>query len=315
MDLRKRLIVVALLALLLAIAGASAITSYILQQQTQQQAQLDQQRGLIGASTIAVNAVIANEISRLQVAARYLAVNPEVMTALRLRTPGTVQDNVLEPYRASSRLNFVSLITTAPLGQIAQAKVLSPAELPSIGLVNESLRLQQDRMGIWDGTAKPIAAPIPQAPYAIAVSPVLANNRLVGVVVVGRVLDNTFVTQQLTANLGDFQAAIVNNDLLLAIPTDMERIFTDSNVPRPFQPQILPAPRSVPLPSSTWHAATWRIGDARFVVVTRPLGFGSKDQLAVALPAARPPCGATPHPDAPFPLADPPARRSGDDSL
>src|SRR6185312_2703004 len=214
MDLRKRLVFVTLLALLLAIVGASAITTYTLQQQSQQQSILNQQHGLVGAGNIAVGGIIADELSRIQVAAKALAINTDVQSALRNRSPGTVQDNLLEPYRVSSRLTFISLITTEPLSQIAQAKVLSPPELSSIVLVTESLRLQQDRSGIWDGPPRPAGAPVPQAPYAVAVSPVLAGSTLLGVVVVGRILDNTYVTQQLTANLGDFQAAIVSSGLV-----------------------------------------------------------------------------------------------------
>jgi signal transduction histidine kinase len=294
MDLRKRLVFSILLALLLAITGASAITTYTMQQQSQQQTLLNQQQGLVGASNIAVNGIIADELSRIQVAAKSLAINPDVMSALRYRSPGTVQDNLLEPYRVSSRLTFISLITTEPLSQIAQAKVLSPPELSSIVLVTESLRLQQDRSGIWDGPTKPSGAPVPQAPYAVAVSPVLAGPgpTLVGVVVVGRILDNTYVTQQLTNNLGDFQAAIVNNSLVLAIPTELDRAFTAADAHRPYQPQIQAAARTVPLPNGSWHSATWQIGPARYVVVTRPLGYGSKDQLAIALAAAAPFGGA-----------------------
>src|SRR6478609_7987250 len=119
MDLRKRLVFSILLALLLAITGASAITTYTMQQQSQQQTLLNQQQGLVGASNIAVNGIIADELSRIQVAAKSLAINPDVMSALRYRSPGTVQDNLLEPYRVSSRLTFISLITTEPLSQIA----------------------------------------------------------------------------------------------------------------------------------------------------------------------------------------------------
>jgi two-component system, OmpR family, phosphate regulon sensor histidine kinase PhoR len=291
MDLRKRLVFVTLLALLLAIIGASAITTYTLQQQSQQQSILNQQQGLVGAGNIAVNGIIADELSRLQVAAKSLAINTDVQSALRYRSPGTVQDNLLEPYRVSSRLTFISLITTEPLSQIAQAKVLSPPELSSTALVSDSLRLQQDRSGIWDGPPRPAGAPVPQAPYAVAVSPVLAGPgpTLVGVVVVGRILDNTYVTQQLTNNLGDFQAAIVGSGpVLLALPTELEHAFTAAGAHRPYQPQVQAAARTVPLPNDSWHAATWQIGKARYVVVTRPLGFGSKDQLAVALAAAAP---------------------------
>jgi two-component system, OmpR family, phosphate regulon sensor histidine kinase PhoR len=289
MDLRKRLVFVTLLALLLAIIGASAITTYTLQQQSQQQSILNQQQGLVGAGNIAVNGIIADELSRLQVAAKSLAINTDVQSALRYRSPGTVQDNLLEPYRVSSRLTFISLITTEPLSQIAQAKVLSPPELSSIALVSDSLRLQQDRSGIWDGPPRPAGAPVPQAPYAVAVSPVLAGSTLLGVVVVGRILDNTYVTQQLTANLGDFQAAIVSSGLVaLALPTQLEHAFAAAGAHRPYQPQVQAAARTVPLPNDSWHAATWQIGKARYVVVTRPLGFGSKDQLAIALAAAAP---------------------------
>jgi two-component system, OmpR family, phosphate regulon sensor histidine kinase PhoR len=285
-DLQKRFIALTLLVLLCAVAGASAVTSYTMQQQTQQQSQMDDQSKLIGASNVAVNAIISDEISRIRVAAKYLAVNPDVMTALRLHTPGTVQDNVLEPYRASNRLSFISLITIAPLRQIAQAKALSPAGVDSLALVSDSLRLQQDRMGIWDGPSKPASAPTPQVPYAVAVSPVLAGDTLIGAVVVGRILDSTFVTTQITDNLGDFQAAIVNNNgLVLALSADLDQSFVAANDALPFQPAILPAPRSVPLPAASWHAATWQIGAARYVVVSRPLGFGSKDQLATALAA------------------------------
>ncbi|HEY8741513.1 MAG TPA: hypothetical protein VIU62_00325, partial [Chloroflexota bacterium] len=290
MDLRKRLVVVTLCALFVAIAGATGVTSYTLQQQTQQQAQLDGQRSLIGTSNIAANA-IADELSRIQVAAKYLALNPDVLSALQRRTPGAVQDNLLEPYRASSTLTFISLVTNTPRSQIAQAKVLSPPEVPSIAIVNDALHLQQDRSGIWDGPVRPADAFFPQVPYAVAVSPVLFNNTVIGAVVVGHIFDNYFVTARLTNNLGDFQAAIVNNDLALALPTELDRAFAEAQAYRPYRPQVTPASRSIPLPNGSWHAVNWQIGSARYLVVTRPLGFGSKDQLAITQVASAPSSG------------------------
>lgn len=287
MDLRKRLIIVLLLALLVAVAGASALTSYALQQQAEQETQLDEQNSLVGTSNIAANA-IGDELSRIQVAARYLAINPDVVSALQRHAPGTVQDNLLEPFRVSSALTFVSLISNVPRLQIAQAKLLSPAQIPSITVVSEAFRLQQDRAGIWDGPTRPAWAPVPQVPYAVAASPVLVNNTVIGAVVVGHILDNYFVSTRLTNNLGNYQAAIVNNGLALALPTELSRAFVDAHSVRPFKPEVLPAPRSVPLPNGSWRVATWSIGASRYVVVTRPLGHGSKDQLAIALPAAAP---------------------------
>jgi signal transduction histidine kinase len=289
-DLRKRLIILTLCALFVAVAGATGITNYILQQQAQQQAQLDDQRGLVGASNIAANA-IADELSRIQVAAKYLALNPDVLSALQRRTPGAVQDNLLEPYRASSTLTFISLVTNTPRSQIAQAKVLSPPEVPSIAIVNDALHLQQDRSGIWDGPVRPADAFFPQVPYAVAVSPVLFNNTVIGAVVVGHIFDNYFVTARLTNNLGDFQAAIVNNDLALALPTELDRAFAEAQAYRPYRPQVTPASRSIPLPNGSWHAVNWQIGSARYLVVTRPLGFGSKDQLAITQVASAPSSG------------------------
>ncbi len=71
----------------------------------------------------------------------------------------------------------------------------------------------------------------------------------------------TTLVHVLTPNLGDFEAAIVDNGLVLALPTDPGQAFTTPRRPTVSAAGDPGSPNGAP-PPAAWHAATWQIGAA-----------------------------------------------------
>ncbi|GEM_PF-1457487 len=280
MDIRHRLTLINLVLLLMAVTASTMVAVYLLQQQARQQALDLETERLKGTAAIAWNAIL-NETQRDQSAATYLAARPTVASALASESPGSVHDDLLEPYRRVNGLSFIILVTTLKRPLI-EASGVGTIPTTDLGVVlNVALPKQQDVWSFWDGPNSTSSG----FPYILAASPVLLDQRLVGTVVVGLRLDNAYVNK-LSAELATYQVALVRGGTLLAIPQDFTRALAAAHDSAPFRPRDV-APRSSASLPVGWQIADWQVGSSRYVVVTRPLNYPSnKTFLAIAAPGS-----------------------------
>ncbi len=273
MDIQRRLVVIIAGVLALSIIWVSVSVRFLTEQEQLVAAARDENNLLRGASDFAYRGFI-DELQRDQSDAAYLSTRPSIGDALQSHRFDGLHDDVLEPYRRLNNLTFIAVVSPNKVNMATASAGIPalPATIQISGL-NTTLARQEDSAQFWDG-------PKGDTPFALASSPVIDNQQMVGAVLVGRRLDDGFVAT-LSSALGSSQVALEKNGALLATPPAVAHAFQQAKLPAPFTPVVSASPESTTVPSG-WTVVRWTVGAAAFQVLSRPLYGGSTAHLAIA---------------------------------
>jgi len=208
--------------------------------------------------------LIVQDKDRNQSNAQLIASRTFVQDALSSANTVSLQNELLDPYRQTMLLDFVTVLGR-DFTMIGEAKRTSPAQLsdqPSIRSVVNNQRPTSVIVEIGDRT------------WLLAAAPIVRENRTMGVLIVGRVLDENYVSN-LSGRLGGYEVVVQHEGALTATSTTLQKQIAAARLPQPVRPTVVQQREGI---------QTWKFGNRSYDVVSRGIGFGSQATLALAEP-------------------------------
>jgi signal transduction histidine kinase len=220
---------------------------------------------LNSTSTIAYQLVVQDK-DRFQADAELIAARTLVSEALSSTVTTNLQNEVLEPTRQTMGLDFI-LVLGSDLKSIGDARRIEPALISDSTLIRSVSTNRRPASSIVDTSS-------PDRTWIVAAAPVTHDDRVAGVVVVGRALDDSYVNA-LSSRLAGYQVVIARNSSVIAASSSFVSLLSSQHIARP------PAVRSVGQDNGVQN---WLFGTQRLDASMHTLGFGSQASIALLQP-------------------------------